>query len=80
MTRFLHSLAATAIFVLSRAAPASAGAIHTDVPETVDPSARYLIYLHGARQKVFPCPNPIQPAGFSNTIRSCRPSPQAGSR
>jgi len=27
---------------------AQPGAIHTDVPDTVDPEARYLVYLHGA--------------------------------
>lgn len=64
MTRFLHSLAATAIFVLSMAAPASAGAVHTDVPETVDPNARYLIYLHGARPESFPLSEPHPTRGI----------------
>ena len=64
MTRFLHSLAATAIFVLSMAAPASAGAVHTDVPETVDPNARYLIYLHGARPESSPLSEPHPTRGI----------------
>lgn len=41
-------VAATAIMLAAAPATAFAGAIHTDVPETVDPAKRYLIYLHGA--------------------------------
>lgn len=44
----LRSLAAAAFFASTLAAPAGAGTVHPDVPATVDPKARYVIYLHGA--------------------------------
>lgn len=35
------------LILLAVAMPASAGAIHTDVPESPQPSKTYLLYLHG---------------------------------
>jgi len=44
-----YVLVATAAIILAGAPlPAFAGAIHKDVPDKVDPSKHYLIYLHGA--------------------------------
>jgi hypothetical protein len=57
MTRVLPSLTA-ALFLIAAALPASAGGIHTDVPAKVDPTARYLIYIHGARPESFPLSEP----------------------
>lgn len=47
MIRVLQSLFAIAAITISLSGPAQAGAVHTDVPETVNPEARYIIYLHG---------------------------------
>lgn len=53
MIRSLQSLAVAVTLSLLAMNPASAGAIHTDVPDKIDPNATYLIYLHGARPENF---------------------------
>jgi hypothetical protein len=63
MTRVLPSLTA-ALFLIAAALPASAGGIHTDVPAKVDPTARYLIYIHGARPESFPLSEPHPTRGL----------------
>lgn len=58
MTRIFQSFVITVALFLFAAPPASAGAIHTDVPASIDPDATYLIYLHGARPESFPLTEP----------------------
>ena len=50
MRHLKSGIAAAAAALMLAALPVSAfaGAIHKDVPEQVDPTKRYLIYLHGA--------------------------------
>ena len=47
MIRVLQSLATALVFNQLMGGSAAAGSFHTDIPETVDPNARYMIYLHG---------------------------------
>lgn len=47
MIRVLQSLMIAVAVTVALSGAAQAGAVHTDVPETVNPDARYLIYLHG---------------------------------
>lgn len=64
MTRIFRSLAVAATLSLFAANPASAGAVHTDLPKTIDPNATYLIYLHGARPESFPLTEPHPTRGL----------------
>ena len=47
MIRVLQSLATALVFTQLMGGSAAARSFHTDIPETVDPNARYMIYLHG---------------------------------
>lgn len=47
MRRFCTALLVVAVTSLASRAWAAGGAIHADVPDSIDPQARYLIYLHG---------------------------------
>jgi hypothetical protein len=47
MIRVLQSLATALVFNQLMGGSAAAGSFHTDIPETVDPNARYMIYLQG---------------------------------
>lgn len=64
MTRALFSLATATLMMIALSLPASAGRIHTDVPAQVDPAARYLIYIHGARPETFPLSEPHPTRGL----------------
>ena len=47
MIRVLQSLILSAALAVSLSGMAQAGTVHSDVPESVNPEARYMIYLHG---------------------------------
>jgi len=47
MIGVLQSLATALVFNQLMGGSAAAGSFHTDIPETVDPNARYMIYLQG---------------------------------
>ena len=64
MTRALLSLATATLILISVSMPASAGRIHTDVPAQIDPAARYMIYVHGARPESFPLSEPHPTRGL----------------
>jgi hypothetical protein len=64
MTRALFSLATATLMMIALSLPASAGRIHTDVPAQIDPAARYLIYIHGARPESFPLSEPHPTRGL----------------
>lgn len=64
MTRALFSLATATLMMIALSLPASAGRIHTDVPTQIDPAARYLIYIHGARPESFPLSEPHPTRGL----------------
>ena len=64
MTRALFSLATATLMMIALSLPASAGRIHTDVPAQIDPAARYLIYVHGARPESFPLSEPHPTRGL----------------
>ena len=64
MTRALFSLATATLMMIALSLPASAGRIHTDVPAQIDPAARYLIDIHGARPESFPLSEPHPTRGL----------------
>lgn len=64
MHRFWTMAAAALVLALTFAAPARAGNIHTDVPQTLDPAAKYLIYLHGAWPETHPLSEPHATRGL----------------
>jgi len=64
MTRIFQSLAAAAALAFFMTTPVSAGGIHTDVPRSINPDARYLIYMHGARPENFPLSEPHPTRGL----------------
>ena len=64
MTRALFSLATATLMMIALSLPASAGRIHTDVHAQIDPAARYLIYIHGARPESFPLSEPHPTRGL----------------
>jgi len=47
MIRVLQKLMLSAAVTVALSGMAQAGTVHSDVPESVNPEARYIIYLHG---------------------------------
>jgi hypothetical protein len=64
MHRFWTMAAAALTLALSVSTTAQAGAIHGDVPEQPDPTAKYMIYLHGAWPETHPLSEPHSTRGL----------------
>ena len=47
MIRVLQKLMLSAAVTVALSGMAQAGTVHSHVPESVNPEARYMIYLHG---------------------------------
>ena len=80
MIRVLQSLATALVFTQLMGGSAAAGSFHTDIPETVGPNARYMIYLQGGGPKPIPFRSPTAKTDSLNTTKLSSPSPEVGSK
>lgn len=70
MIRVLQKLMVSAAVTVALSGMAQAGTVHSDVPESVNPEARYMIYLHGGWPEIRSLSDPHPNTDFSNMRRS----------